>query len=137
MNDGIDTMMERRKASPNGAGHYHISDDYPYRIRVSINGQEVASTTNAIILKEVGKSVYDPGFYIPAEDVKKDLFKLESGFTTHCPIKGEASYWEFVGGTEPIRRAAWSYEEPLEYSSMIAKHLSFDQRFATIEISPV
>ncbi len=136
MSDGTYTMVERRKASPNGAGHYHISDHYPYRVRVSINDQEVASTSNAIILKEVGKSVYNPGFYIPAEDVKKDLFKLESGFTTHCPIKGEASYWGFVGGPEPIERVAWSYEAPLEYSAMIAKHLGFDQRFATIEISP-
>lgn len=64
------------------------------------------------------------------------LLERESGYTTHCPIKGEASYWALTGAGEAIPRAAWSYESPLEYSSMIAGHMGFDHRFATIEISP-
>lgn len=136
MSDNPNPFVERRKASPAGAGHYHIADPYPYAVRVSIGGKQVAQTTRAIILKEVGKSVYNPGFYIPADDVDVGLFERESGYTTHCPIKGDASYWHYQAPDGAIERAAWSYEEPLDYSNMIAGHFGFDQRFATIEISP-
>ena len=137
MTDATNQMMQRRKDSPNGAGHYHLADPYPFQIRVLIGGREVASTRDAIILKEVGTSLYNPTFYIPPGDVQLQLFRREPDFTTQCPIKGAASYWAFVGSGAPVQRAAWSYETPLDYSKMIAKHLGFDQRFATIEISPL
>lgn len=130
-------LTRRRKESPNGAGHYHVADRYPYRVRALIDGVVVASSEAAMILKEVGASVYNPSFYFPAGDVELDHFQLEDGYTTRCPIKGDASYWHFTGPSGSIERAAWSYEEPVEYSQMIAGHVGFDQRFATLEISPV
>ncbi len=137
MSNQTNPLIERRKTSPAGAGHYHVADLYPYKVRVQIRGRTVAETTQAIVLKEVGKSVYHPSFYVPAEDVDGTAFEKEAGFSTHCPIKGEASYWRYTGDEDGIERAAWSYDAPLEYSAMIAGHLGFDQRYATIEISPV
>lgn len=131
MADGS-VLLERRKESPAGAGHYHVTDTYPHRVDVRIGGRNVASSRAAKVLKEAGRSLYDPSFYLPAEDVALELFEREEGFTTHCPVKGEASYWRYVGGPQPIERAAWSYEEPLPYSGVIAGHLGFDQRFATL-----
>ena len=85
MSESLDTFVERRKASPAGAGHYHVADPYPYEMRISIAGQTVARSTRAIVLKEVGKSLYNPSFYVPAEDVDLGLFEREDGYTTHCP----------------------------------------------------
>lgn len=133
----LSAFVTRRKESPNGAGHYHIAERYPYKIRILIMGVEVASTTEAIILKEVGTSVYNPSFYIPRNDVRMDRLEAVEGNQTRCPIKGTASYWTFSGGDENIPNAAWSYDDPLPYSEMIREHLGFDQRYATIEISPV
>ena len=130
-------LTKRRKDSPNGAGHYHITEPYPYRVRALIDGTVVASSNNAVILKEVGKSVYNPAFYFPRSDVDLGRFQLEEGHSTHCPIKGDASYWRYLGQPQPIERAAWSYEAPLEYSHMIAGHLGFDQRLVALEISPI
>ena len=136
MSEGPNELLERRKASPAGAGHYHLADRYPYEVRISISGQQVALSIRAMVLKEVGKSLYHPSFYVPAEDVDLGLFEREVGYSTQCPIKGEASYWHFRGSDGDIDRAAWSYEAPVHYSEMIAGHFGFDQRFATIEISP-
>jgi len=133
----VNALMQRRKDSPNGTGHYHIAEPYPYRVRVSLQERTVADTTRAIILKEVGKSLYNPTFYIPREDVDLKAFEREAGYTTHCPIKGEASYWTFSDAADPVERAAWSYDDPLEYSAAIAGHLGFDQRYATLEIRPI
>ena len=129
-------LLQRRKESPNGAGHYHIAEPYPFRIRARIGDRPIADTQAGIILKEVGKSLYNPSFYIPAEDVDLSVFEREEAYTTTCPIKGDASYWTYTGGAEPMGRIAWSYDEPLEYSSSIAGHLGFDQRQVTLEISP-
>ena len=129
------TLTTRRKESPNGAGHYHITDRYPFRVRALIDGVEVASSDQVMILKEVGGSVYNPAFYFPPGDVDLSTFEREAGFTTECPIKGTASYWRYTGPT-PIERVAWSYDTPLAYSQVIAGHLGFDQRKVTLEISP-
>ncbi|GEM_PF-478262 len=133
---GIRALTRRRRESPNGAGHYHISDLYKNRVSVSIQGIEVASSCSTVILKEVGKSVYNPVFYFPKADVNLNLLEAVTGYSTFCPIKGDASYWNFIGGTNAIEKAAWSYETPLEYSGMIEEHLGFDQRYATIQIHP-
>ena len=129
-------LTSRRKASPNGAGHYHVTERYPYQVRARIDGTVVASSNQVMILKEVGASVYNPAFYFPPGDVELGRFQREESFSTRCPIKGDAAYWRYVGGAQPLERVAWSYEVPLEYSGMIARHLSFDQRHVTLEIAP-
>ena len=132
----IAELTQRRKDSPNGAGHYHIAERYPYRVRALIDGAVVASSNNVVILKEVGTSVYNPAFYFPSDDVDLSRFEREVGYSTTCPIKGEASYWRYVGAPQPVERVAWSYETPLEYSHMIAGYLGFDQGHVTLEIAP-
>ncbi len=127
-------ILIRRRESPNGAGHWHITDPYPSAIHVRIGGVVVAETEEALVLKEVGRSVYNPTFYIPMKDTRMEVFKREDGFTTACPIKGEASYFHYVGDGEQIERAAWAYEDPLPYSEMLKGHIGFDQRWATISL---
>ena len=40
-----------------------------------------------------------------------DLLK-ESELTTHCPFKGDASYWTVRVGNKVVENAVWSYPEP-------------------------
>ena len=134
MPDGA-KLTQRRKDSPNGAEHYHVTDRYPFRVRALIDGTAVASSRNVLILKEVGGSLYNPAFYFPLGEVDLARFEREDGYTTTCPIKGEASYWRYAGPPR-LERVAWSYDEPLEYSRMIAGHLGFDQRYVTLELAP-
>ncbi|PIQ62699.1 MAG: hypothetical protein COV99_05345 [Bacteroidetes bacterium CG12_big_fil_rev_8_21_14_0_65_60_17] len=127
-------MLTRRKESPAGAGHWHITELYPHTIRVRIGDVVVAETDAALILKEVGRTVYNPSFYIPVRDTRMELVEKEDGFTTACPIKGEATYFHYAGNGERIEWAAWAYEDPLPYSDMLRGHVGFDQRWATLEI---
>ena len=131
-NPAIKSFTQRRKDSPGGAGHYHVADRFGQRMSVTIAGHEVASSDRVIILKEVGTSVYNPVFYFPREDVQMDQFEKVPGRSTHCPIKGDASYWSFVADRQRVENAAWSYENPLPYSDMIAGYLGFDLRFASL-----
>lgn len=49
--------------------HYHQLDESAHRVRVLHDGRVLADNTRTILLKEVGKRVYDPVFYFPEEDV--------------------------------------------------------------------
>ena len=53
--------------------------------------------------------------------------------TTHCPHKGDASYFTIEAKSGPIRDAAWSYETPKDGLSAIAGHLAFDAERVTVE----
>jgi uncharacterized protein (DUF427 family) len=54
------------------------------------------------------------------------MARLErSDHTSHCPFKGEASYYHLRTEDETIEYAVWSYENPLEGVKQIAGYLAF------------
>ena len=77
---------------------------YPYRVRALSDGIVVTSLNQVMVLKEVEKSVYNPAFYFPPGDVEPGRIQREEGFSSRCSIKGDASYWRYVGLDD---RAAW------------------------------
>ena len=93
----------------------------PHRVRVVVGGVIVAETTRALTLKEASLPVVQ---YIPREDVAMDLLE-RSNRKTHCPYKGDASYWDVTAGGLRARDAVWSYENPLAAVQDIAGHLAF------------
>ena len=93
----------------------------PHRIRVVLGGVIVAETTRALTLKEAALPAVQ---YIPREDVAMDLLE-RSGRTTHCPYKGDASYWDVTAGGLRARDAVWSYENPSVAVKDIAGRLAF------------
>ncbi len=111
------------------ARHYCVVDPYQRKLTITFQGKEIVSTTNAKILKEVGKSVYDPVFYVPKEEVLIDLAS-ESERTSHCPIKGDATYWMPKEGTTS-NYFAWSYEEALPMAKKVESHIAFNSEYIT------
>ncbi|MFS2293730.1 MAG: DUF427 domain-containing protein [Actinomadura sp.] len=113
--------------------HGHLRDPYhrvdaresSRRVRVLLKGEVVAETDRPKVLSETG---LPNRFYIPAEDVRRDLL-TRSEERTVCPYKGEATYWSLDGAED----AAWSYEEPLEDAFKVRGHLCFDHDAITIE----
>jgi uncharacterized protein (DUF427 family) len=58
--------------------------------------------------------------YFPREDVRLDLLeRTEHG--SHCPFKGDASYWSAPGR----KNVVWSYESPLDERADIAGRIAF------------
>ncbi|MFE1599158.1 DUF427 domain-containing protein [Methylobacterium sp. ID0610] len=93
----------------------------PHRIRVVLGGVIVAETTRALTLKEAG---LPPVQYIPRADAEWDLFE-KTNHTTHCPYKGDASYYALTAGGVERANAVWSYEDPYPAVAAIKDHLAF------------
>jgi uncharacterized protein (DUF427 family) len=44
---------------------------------------------------------------------------------THCPYKGDASYFDLSAGGKSAANAVWSYETPYPAMAAIKDHLAF------------
>ena len=115
--------------------HYAVIDPYPRKLTLKYKGEIIAETTEAMILKEVGKSVYDPGFYLPKEAIKIPLEK-EVERQTHCPIKGDATYWN-VKGDFTDNYFAWSYEDALPRARKINGYIAFNMQYISFISEPL
>jgi uncharacterized protein (DUF427 family) len=93
----------------------------PTRVAVSAAGRTIAETQSALTLREAN---LPPVAYIPRGDV--DMMLLHpSAHRTHCPYKGDASYFDIPTLGDAGRNAAWSYEHPHAAVAEIAGHIAF------------
>src|SRR5690349_2160307 len=107
--------------STTGPDHPIAITRNPRRIRVHFGGRVVAQSTRALTLQEAR---YPPVQYIPREDA--DMSALtRTARRTHCPYKGDASYFTLSAGGRTAENAVWSYEQPFPAVSEIAGHLAF------------
>jgi uncharacterized protein (DUF427 family) len=63
-------------------------------------------------------------YYFPWRDVRRDLL-APSATTTHCPRKGDASYWSIHVDDRLIDDAVWSYPEVIDGCPDITDHVAF------------
>jgi uncharacterized protein (DUF427 family) len=89
----------------------------PKRIRVEVGGEVIADSTRAMLLHESG---LQPVYYFPPEDVR-DEFLEPSDRHTHCPKKGDASYYTIRAGGEVVENGAWYYPDPLDVAPPMLK----------------
>lgn len=88
---------------------------------VRAGGAVLGESSSALELSEGG---YDPVIYFPRDDIAM-AFLDRTDHSTHCPHKGDASYYSIVTNSTTLKNAAWSYETPHDQVSEIAGHLAF------------
>ncbi|MCY0096037.1 DUF427 domain-containing protein [Hoeflea ulvae] len=111
-------MLEGAIRNPANPNHLMVIRPIKRTVRVYVDGTLIAETQNALRVMEMGKSLYDPAIYVPASDITADLEPLEK--TSHCPIKGDASYVALNGN-----EIAWTYNNNLDISEQLAGHFAF------------
>jgi uncharacterized protein (DUF427 family) len=62
--------------------------------------------------------------YFPRGDIAM-AFLDRTDHSTHCPHKGDASYFSIVTKSTTLANAAWSYENPKPGMERIKDHLAF------------
>ena len=104
--------------TPGGAFNFSLDDaprhriffeDYPVRLRGKVAGQVVVDTVGAKLLHE---TAIKPVVYVPLADVD-DSVLTPTATSTHCPFKGDASYWTVTVDDTVVPDALWAYQEPL------------------------
>ena len=106
---------------PIGPDHPITVTPHPGRVRVTFEGRPVADSADVLVLREAS---YPPVFYFPRADVAmSDLVRTEH--STHCPYKGDASYYSLTADGKVSPNAVWTYETPFDQMSAIAGRLAF------------
>lgn len=90
-------------------------------IKVVFNGEVIAETNSPLLVLE---KHHPPTYYIPLEDIKSEYLK-ESNMKTHCPFKGEASYWDINVNGKTISNCVWTYKKPKPGYEILKNHASF------------
>ncbi|MBO0611302.1 DUF427 domain-containing protein [Myceligenerans salitolerans] len=100
-------------------------------VRVVVGGEVVAESHRPVVLTETG---LQPRFYLPRVDVRMDLL-TPTDTASHCPYKGEASYWTVDAGGTQLVDVAWGYDTPLPESTRLAGLVCFwPEKTADLEL---
>jgi uncharacterized protein (DUF427 family) len=91
-------------------------EDFPRRMRALFAGETVVDSRHPKLLHEHGLL---PVLYFPEDEVRTDLLE-PSDRSTHCPWKGDASYWSVRVGERLAENAAWSYPRPISGAPSLA-----------------
>lgn len=101
-------------------------------VTVRLGDVVLASSAEALTLREADRP---PVFYIPFGDIYFEFLK-PSATTTHCPFKGNASYWSAKLADGVTQDVMWAYEQPYDEMLAIGGHGAFYPARVTIETMP-
>ena len=90
-------------------------------VRVTFSGEVLAESPAALVMHECS---YDAVYYIPRRDVRLDFLQA-TDHSSHCSLKGDASYQSITAGGKSAENAVWSYETPFDEVSEIAGAIAF------------
>ena len=117
---GVTKTLGPSAAARNNPGHtIVISPTGDTRI-VMQGDDQLARSDRALLLSEAG---YPPVVYFPPGDVQTDVL-VPSETRTHCPFKGDASYWAAKIDGELID-VAWYYPQTFDEVGAIAGFIAF------------
>jgi len=85
-------------------------------MRATWNGTVLAESENTVVV--------EGNHYFPADSLVREHFS-DSGTKTHCPWKGEASYYHVEVDGETNKDAAWFYPTPKSAAAEITGHVAF------------
>jgi len=89
--------------------------------RVVWNSTVIAESHAAVALLE---RKHEAVFYFPADDVRSELLS-RTDHATHCPYKGDASYWSLSDNSAAAENAVWAYESPISAMAGIKGYMAF------------
>ena len=96
---------------------------------VRVAGAVLGESADAL---ELAEGSYPEVIYFPRGDIAM-AFLDPSDKTTHCPHKGDASYFHIVTKSGTLENAVWSYATPKAGVADIAEHLAFGHDAVTVE----
>ena len=99
-----------KKAAHAVGAHRITTQPFTGHVRVEREGQILADSDRAVALDETGLPTR---FYLPRDDVRMELLE-PSETTSHCPFKGDATYFSAPGAKD----AFWVYESPSEEDAL-------------------
>jgi uncharacterized protein (DUF427 family) len=88
---------------------------------VRAGGAVLAESAKAL---ELSEGDYPSVIYFPMKDIAMALLD-KTDHSSHCPHKGDASYYSIASRSKTYDNAAWYYADPLEDVARIKDYIAF------------
>jgi uncharacterized protein (DUF427 family) len=115
-----------------GPDHPITITPFKGQVTVKFQGVVVAQTDKALKLEE---AKYPAVFYIPRSDIRAERY-THTEHQTHCPYKGDASYYSLEADGKTAENAVWTYDEAYPSVAEIKEHVAFYTDKVTFEVEP-
>jgi uncharacterized protein (DUF427 family) len=115
------TLEKGKEIKIPGTDHPITISPFEGKVRVTVAGNIVAESTQALQLEERG---YPPVYYLPRRDADMSLL-FRTTHSTYCPYKGDCAHYSIPVGGPQSENAVWTYEKPHEAVADIKEHLAF------------
>jgi uncharacterized protein (DUF427 family) len=122
------TGVEDRIYRADNPDHFMKITPIAYPVEARWCDLTLGYSSQALLLQEVGRSVYAPVVYFPRQHVATE-YLIESGKTSRCPLKGSAVYFDLNFLDRHQLALAWSYQQMLGFDTrleLIHKAVAFD-----------
>ncbi len=97
-------------------------------LTVEADGQILGSTSRGLILREAN---YPPVYYVPRDCIAAEHLAANE-FSTYCPFKGTASYYDLKVGGKTHHNGLWYYPDPYDEVSEIRDFVAFYPNVARV-----
>ncbi|QIE57516.1 DUF427 domain-containing protein [Pikeienuella piscinae] len=133
MPDSAITMSEHTIHNPAEPRHFMRLRPMTGRARALRDDTVLADASNAVHMIEVGKDVYAPLVYFPEVAIRARLRRNTK--STHCPLKGDAAYFDLLDetGAVAVENIAWTYPEPFDFATDLKGLIAFYPEHVIIE----
>ena len=122
---GDHTLVENAVHNPAEPRHFMRIVPAGATRTATVAGHAIVESDAALVVKEVGRDIYDPVVYFPRTDVDMDaLVRVDK--STHCPLKGDTEYFDVVVGDATLSEAAWSYVDMVDGAEPLQHLIAFD-----------
>ena len=92
-------------------------------MKATINSQVLATSEQTVVV--------EGNHYFPPESINFEHFS-PSTHSTHCPWKGDASYYHITVAGERKENAAWYYPEPKQAAAHIKDYIAFYKNLVNV-----
>ncbi len=89
-------------------------------VEVWLGGVRVAASTRTLRVLETS---HPPTYYLPVEDFVPGALRPTAG-SSYCEWKGQATYFDVLGGDAVAERAAWTYPTPTPGFETLRDHVA-------------
>jgi uncharacterized protein (DUF427 family) len=103
--------------------------DYPRPPRLEASTESVEVVLGGVVVARsnatyrVLETSHPPTYYLPRTAFVDGALRPVEG-SSHCEWKGEASYFDLVGGGRTAARAAWTYPRPTAAFAALLDHVA-------------
>ncbi len=125
MNPKDITLIKNAIHRPEEPRHFMRIKELDKVITAAYDSKILIRSRKTLKLQEAGMDLYDPVYYFPKEAFPENILKA-SDKSSHCPLKGDTTYYHLRLENEQLENVAWEYTNPFDHSAKLKGYVALD-----------